>query len=58
MNEEDYMKDFREIRKARGNIFTEEEDRKVSQLAEHDFLAKMRRDKERRKKKKEYAAMG
>lgn len=45
MNEEDYMKDFREIRKARGNIFTEEEDRKVSQLAEHDFLAKMRRKK-------------
>lgn len=51
MNEEDYMKAFREIRKERGNIFTEEEDRKVSQLVEHNFLAKIR-DKKRREKSK------
>ena len=51
MDEEEYMKVFREIRKARGNISTEEEDRKVSQLVQHHFLAK-RRDKERRKKRK------
>lgn len=51
MNEEDYMKVFREIRKARGSIFTEEEDRKVSWLVEYNFLVK-RRNKERKKKRK------
>lgn len=51
MDEEEYMKEFREVRKNRGNVFSEEEDIKISQLTEHNFLTLMRRKKQRERKK-------
>lgn len=51
MDEKDYMKSFREIRKQRGNVFSEEEDIKISELTEHNFLMLMRRKRQRERKK-------